>query len=189
MERRTARPIEPVPTPLRATAHAQAAAHDALPARTVLSTSPPTPAPSIARAAPSATASAPRAAAPSAPSATTPARHAHETQATRPLVVEREQATPSAIPRTPTNSARLAPVVTLAPPAALPAPRPATRATSFAQAAAPEPAPVIQVTIGRIEVRARETRGAPARPRATAGPLTSLEDYLARRQREGGGAP
>jgi hypothetical protein len=50
---------------------------------------------------------------------------------------------------------------------------------------AAQQAPVIEVTIGRIEVRAvraPESRRAPARP-AAAAPQLSLEEYLARAPR------
>jgi hypothetical protein len=119
-----------------------------------------------------------------APAATpAPATTRHESR-TRTVVVERERVE-GRTPEAPAVSrARVVPVVTLAPPE--PRAEPPSRAPSLAAPA--EPAPVIQVTIGRIEVRARETRAAPAREPAAAGPLTSLEDYLARRRRQGGGA-
>lgn len=100
---------------------------------------------------------------------------------TRTVVVEREHAERRAPKADAARPARVVPVVTLAPPAA----RSEPTAAVPSPAAAAETAPVIQVTIGRIEVRARETRAAP-RERAAAGPLTSLEDYLARRRRGGG---
>ncbi len=52
------------------------------------------------------------------------------------------------------------------------------------RAAAPEPAPTIQVTIGRIEVRAAPA--APAPTKAGQRPLLSLDEYLRRRN---GGRP
>ncbi len=56
--------------------------------------------------------------------------------------------------------------------------------------AAPEPAPVIRVTIGRIEVRAvtaaaAAPAAAPARPESRRGTEPSLEEYLKRRSGEG----
>lgn len=48
----------------------------------------------------------------------------------------------------------------------------------------PEPAPVIQVTIGRIEVRATPPATRPARSARTTPPVMSLEEYL--RGRNGG---
>ena len=48
--------------------------------------------------------------------------------------------------------------------------------------AASEPAPIIRVNIGRIEVRAVTPAAPPARPkRPRAGPMLSLEDYLKQR--------
>ena len=47
------------------------------------------------------------------------------------------------------------------------------------------PAPAIQVTIGRIEVRAVQSPSAPARRQGPAGPRLSLEEYL--KSRAGGG--
>jgi hypothetical protein len=47
------------------------------------------------------------------------------------------------------------------------------------------PMPTINVTIGRIEVRALPPTAAPPRPQKTAAPLMSLEEYM--RRRNGGG--
>lgn len=58
-------------------------------------------------------------------------------------------------------------------------------APSLAPAAAPAPLPPIEVTIGRVEIRAVAPAAAPARPVRAGGPRLSLDDYL--RQRGGGG--
>jgi hypothetical protein len=55
---------------------------------------------------------------------------------------------------------------------------------SFQSPEAP-PMPTINVTIGRIEVRALPPTAAPPRPQKTAAPLMSLEEYM--RRRNGGG--
>lgn len=47
----------------------------------------------------------------------------------------------------------------------------------------PTPAPTIQVTIGRIEVRATPAPKAPVRERPSAPAALSLEDYLKQRSR------
>ena len=52
---------------------------------------------------------------------------------------------------------------------------------------APAAEPVIQVTIGRIEVRATPPPAQPSRPRPAALPALSLEEYLRRRSRKGDG--
>jgi hypothetical protein len=52
---------------------------------------------------------------------------------------------------------------------------------------APAPEPVIQVTIGRIEVRATPPAVQPPRPRPVAQTGVSLEEYLRRRSRRGDG--
>jgi hypothetical protein len=88
----------------------------------------------------------------------------------------------------PAQAAHVVPSVTLARAASTAVAEPRA-ALAPPRAPAEAPAPVIQVTIGRIEVRARESRAGVPRERTVAGPLTSLEDYLARRRREGGGAP
>jgi hypothetical protein len=66
--------------------------------------------------------------------------------------------------------------------------RPAPEASRPAGAGEPpqaqQPQPVIQVTIGRIEVRATPVSAALSRKATPAAPMTSLEDYL--RQRKGG---
>jgi hypothetical protein len=90
-----------------------------------------------------------------------------------------------------------APVVVTPPPRSAPAPvivkprvAPAPAALASAQAptqpepATPEPAPIIQVTIGRIEVRATPPPSQPARGARPAGPALSLDEYL--RSRSGG---
>jgi len=51
--------------------------------------------------------------------------------------------------------------------------------------ASAEPAPTIQVTIGRIEVRATSPAAPPQKQKA-ASPAMSLEEYLGRRARRGG---
>jgi hypothetical protein len=53
----------------------------------------------------------------------------------------------------------------------------------------PDSTPTIQVTIGRIEIRATALEPAPNRERAAPLPPLSLEAYLTRRTRESGGAP
>lgn len=53
------------------------------------------------------------------------------------------------------------------------------------RAAAPAVEPVIQVTIGRIEVRATQPAPQPSRPRSAAPNAMSLEEYLRRRSRRG----
>lgn len=53
------------------------------------------------------------------------------------------------------------------------------------QPAAAAAEPVIQVTIGRIEVRATPPPLQPARPRPAAQSAGSLEEYLQRRSRRG----
>lgn len=53
--------------------------------------------------------------------------------------------------------------------------------------AAPAAEPVIQVTIGRIEVRATPAAAPAPRPRPAASPAMSLEEYLRRRSRRGEG--
>lgn len=59
---------------------------------------------------------------------------------------------------------------------------------SLLQSPAPEPPPVINVTIGRIEVRATTAASnAPRRTEPSAKPLLSLDEYL-RRRAKGGGA-
>ncbi|HKP73493.1 MAG TPA: hypothetical protein VJT82_11180 [Pyrinomonadaceae bacterium] len=63
-------------------------------------------------------------------------------------------------------------------------PAPSSRRNSDADAASNAPAPTIQVTIGRIEVRAAPTP-APARRTSAQTPHLSLEEYL--RRRNGGG--
>jgi len=63
-------------------------------------------------------------------------------------------------------------------------PRPELRMPEWGRDAAP-PAPTIQVTIGRIEIRAMPSPTAPARGKGPAAPRLSLEDYLRLR---GGGA-
>ena len=47
------------------------------------------------------------------------------------------------------------------------------------------PAPVINVTIGRIEVKAMPPATAPPRPRQSAAPLMSLDEYMRRRKTGG----
>jgi hypothetical protein len=54
------------------------------------------------------------------------------------------------------------------------------------QSPASEPPPVINVTIGRIEVRAAVASNAPRRPEPSVKPLLSLDEYLRRRARGGG---
>jgi len=63
-------------------------------------------------------------------------------------------------------------------------PFPVVRSPSVPVREAPPPAPTIQVTIGRIEVRATPPAAAPARAARSATPRLSLEDYL--RSRSGG---
>ncbi|MGA9365502.1 MAG: hypothetical protein WBW16_14155, partial [Bacteroidota bacterium] len=64
-------------------------------------------------------------------------------------------------------------------------PAPPTSPTSGLQDSTLEPAPTIQVTIGRVEVRATSTPRRPGPPTPTV-PVLSLEDYL--RQHSSGGA-
>jgi hypothetical protein len=59
-----------------------------------------------------------------------------------------------------------------------PAPPPARREA---------PAPTIQVSIGRIEVRATTASKAPARERPSAPAAVNLDDYLRRRAKGGEG--
>lgn len=68
-------------------------------------------------------------------------------------------------------------IVKLAPRAALADPTPASDA----------PAPVIQVTIGRIEVRATPPAARSAKTASSSTPLMSLDEYLRRRAKGGGG--
>lgn len=63
--------------------------------------------------------------------------------------------------------------------------RAATDSVKHTQSPMSEPAPVINVTIGRIEVRA--TTPATPRRQPAAKPLMSLDEYLQRRTRGGGG--
>jgi hypothetical protein len=63
--------------------------------------------------------------------------------------------------------------------------RPYIEPTDFKRAGQPAPTPTIQVTIGRIEVRATSPATPPSKPRA-ASPAMSLDEYL--RRRKGGGA-
>jgi hypothetical protein len=53
------------------------------------------------------------------------------------------------------------------------------------QSPEPPPMPTINVTIGRIEVKALPPAAAPPRPQKTAAPLMSLDEYM--RRRNGGG--
>ena len=105
---------------------------------------------------------------------------------------ERGQEAPVAAPRRPDPGRRQgaihpprAPLVRLETPAASPTPlaRRSARPGALAHDGAPEP-PVVQVSIGRIEVRAVTPAGpAPPRPSAPA-PAMSLDEYL--RSRRGG---
>ena len=52
--------------------------------------------------------------------------------------------------------------------------------------ARPEPAPTIQVTIGRIEVRATPPPAPPPQRQRSASPVMSLDEYLRQRARGGG---
>jgi len=81
-------------------------------------------------------------------------------------------ARPAAPPRAP-----LAPVAASA--------RRAARSPDAPARPAPAALPPIEVTIGRVEIRAVAPAPAPARPARAAGPRLSLDDYL--RQRDGGG--
>jgi hypothetical protein len=53
------------------------------------------------------------------------------------------------------------------------------------QSQEPPPMPTINVTIGRIEVKALPPAAAPPRPQKTAAPLMSLEEYMRRRNAGG----
>lgn len=55
-----------------------------------------------------------------------------------------------------------------------------------AKTAAPQPPPTVQVTIGRIEVRATQPPVASARKQQSAPPLMSLAEYLEKRSRRNG---
>jgi hypothetical protein len=91
------------------------------------------------------------------------------------LTVEPSPQPPAARPQRPTPTA--------APPnVARPTGPNAARAMQGEAAAS---APIINVTIGRVEVRATNAPAAPRRESAPAAPLMSLDDYL--RQRAGGG--
>ena len=71
----------------------------------------------------------------------------------------------------------------LALPVILPFPRPATRERAFSPASRPQPAPpTIQVTIGRLEIRASTPSAPPRRQPRPTEPKLSLEDYLRSRQ-------
>jgi hypothetical protein len=61
------------------------------------------------------------------------------------------------------------------------------RAPLPVRAEAPAAEPVIQISIGRIEVRATPPPAQPARPRPAAPSAPSLEEYLRRRTRRGDG--
>lgn len=82
------------------------------------------------------------------------------------------------------------PIQPTAPPALLPVMRPplpvvrSMRSMPVVGREPAPPAPTIQVTIGRIEVRATPPTAAPARAARPATPKLSLEDYL--RSRSGG---
>lgn len=94
---------------------------------------------------------------------------------------EPRPASPAALVPKPAPPARIVvePRVALAPlmPPAVPAP---IRSTEV-------PAPTIQVTIGRIEVRATPPPAQPSRPRPPAPSAVSLEEYLRRRSKGGDG--
>ncbi len=83
-----------------------------------------------------------------------------------------------AIPPAPPTRVVLEPRLTLAPPA----PPPVFPASPRASEA---PAPTIQVTIGRIEVRATPPPAEASRPRPAANSTLSLEEYLRRRSQGG----
>jgi hypothetical protein len=117
-----------------------------------------------------------------------PARAATHTETTIESVVERI-ITPGVQPA----PATVVPQVQPLPPAPIivkprlvpapPAPAPPSAAIQPAPAL-PEPAPIIQVTIGRIEVRATPPSAQPARAARAGGPAMSLDEYL--RTRNGG---
>ncbi|QGZ38233.1 hypothetical protein IP92_01464 [Pseudoduganella flava] len=96
---------------------------------------------------------------------------------------------PAALDRSPIDDDRAA--LHRSPPPATPAPAltpsvpsapDAVRAARAAQPAAATPLPTVQVTIGRVEVRATQAPAAPVRQSSRPQP-TSLDDYL--RQRDG----
>jgi hypothetical protein len=91
-----------------------------------------------------------------------------------PALAAREPPTPIVI-----VPDRVEPARSEAPPSA-----PARPDATAAHPAEP-PAPVVQVTIGRIEVRALPAPAAPPQPAAKFAPALSLADYLARKTRGG----
>lgn len=104
-----------------------------------------------------------------------------------PLPLAATQAAPASAPPARAKAALQAPPTPpLAPPSVRMAPAAllavqAAEGRRSADAAAPEP--VVQVTIGRLEVRAVQSAQAPAPPRPRQAP-TSLDDYLAKRNGE-----
>lgn len=60
-------------------------------------------------------------------------------------------------------------------------------APAFPPEAKQKPASTIQVTIGRIEVRATSPPGQPPQKKRSASPVMSLEEYLRQRTKRGGG--
>lgn len=153
---------------------------EARPDRTVVAA----PLPAVERPAlPASPAPPPRALAPAAPPRPEPAARIETREVRFETAPARPDPPPPVTPPPPPSPVLARPEI-----AGIVAPRQERPAERFA---APEPAPVIRVTIGRIEVRAAvpsaaaAAAAAPARPESRRGTEPSLEEYLKRRSGEG----